>query len=363
MLAAVLAGYGGLDALTQPDWPGPRPAVAALVVASGVCLTWRRRRPVLAFTGALGALTVVLVAFGHFESGSSLLIGLVAAYSVGVYGADLRYAGGAIVCFTAAMGLREPSGEALPDMLWTLAAFALPVTVGLATRALRGRTLVLEERTVTLEREQEQRAAAAVAEERWRIARELHDIISHGLGVVVLQAGAAEQVLDRDPAKAREALALIRATGQEAIGEMGTLVGLIRDDPEPSRDPQPTLADLERLVATTCALGLPVRMMTEGTAGRVPAAVELSAYRVVQESLTNALKHAGNARVSVVLRYQPDDLEVEVSDDGTGCPQGAGGRHGLTGLRERVSIFGGRFEAGRGQTGGWTVRASFPTAR
>ncbi|OHV48828.1 histidine kinase [Pseudofrankia sp. BMG5.36] len=365
VLAAAVAGNGLFDALKGPDWPpdASRPAIAVLALISAACLALRRRRPLLAFTGIMAPLTAILVVFGHYENGWSLLVALVAAYSVGVHGTNPPYAGAVMVCFAAAMGLRQPSGDAYPDMVFTAVALGLPFAVGLTVRALRGRGRLLEQRAQALEREQEQRAATAVAAERRRIARELHDIISHSLGIVVLQAGVVEQVLERDPAKARAALALIRATGQEAIGEMGTLVGLIRDDTRAPLDPQPTLADLDRLVATTRALGLPVRVVTEGPPDRLPAAVELSAYRVVQESLTNALKHAGKAQVDVVLRYRPHDLEVEVSDDGADGRQGTGGRHGLTGLKERVAVFGGRFEAGRGESGGWTVRASFPTAR
>ncbi|MBM0224245.1 sensor histidine kinase [Micromonospora sp. ATA51] len=142
---------------------------------------------------------------------------------------------------------------------------------------------------------------------------------------------------------------------------MGTLVGLIRDEPGPGRDPQPTLGDIERLVATTRSAGLAVHVQTEGKERDLPASVELNAYRVVQEGLTNALKHAGRADVRVVLRYRADGIEVEVSDDGAGTGQGPGGRRGLIGLGERVAVFGGRFEAGRDPRGGWKVRASFPT--
>jgi signal transduction histidine kinase len=169
-------------------------------------------------------------------------------------------------------------------------------------------------------------------------------------------------VLDRDPARARQALAQIRQTGQEAIAELSTLVGLIRADASTSADPQPTLADLERLVETTRAAGLDVHVDTQGLARPLPAAVELNAYRVVQEGLTNALKYASRARVTVVLHYQSGNLEVEVIDDGCGAARGRGGRHGLSGLRARVAIFGGRFEAGSQPGGGWRIRASFPTA-
>ena len=197
-------------------------------------------------------------------------------------------------------------------------------------------------------------------EERRRIARELHDIISHSLGVLVLQAGAAEQVLERDPERAREVLHSIRATGQEAIGEMGTLLGLIRGEAVASREPQPSLADLDRLVAKMREAGLDVGLEIQGERRPLPAALELSAFRIVQEGLTNALKHAGPAHTCVRLRYGDDELEVEVADDGNGNGNGRGNRRGLAGIGERVAVFGGRLDAGPRPDGGWTLRAGFP---
>lgn len=201
--------------------------------------------------------------------------------------------------FAVSTGVRQGPAEAVFDAALSVLALALPFVAGLTVRAL-GR------RTATLETEHAVAAANAAEEERRRIARELHDIISHGLGLVVLQAGVADQVLDRDPDRAREALALIRQTGQEVLGELSTLVGLIREDPATSADPQPTLAD-------------------------------------------------------IVLRYLPSNLEIEIVDDGREAQRGSGGRHGLPGLREGVAVFGGRLEAGGQPAGGWRLRASFPT--
>jgi signal transduction histidine kinase len=361
-LAALLATYAGLDAVRTGNWPEPHSVSAALAVTSGAFLVLRRTRPLVALVGSLGALSVAYVGLGHFETGSSLLIGLVAAYSAGGYGRNLPFAMAVIVGFAATTGLGQSASEAIPDLLWTAAALTLSFAVGLTARRLRGRAHAAEDRTRALEREQQALAEAAAAEERRRIARELHDIISHGLGVVVLQAGAAEQALDCDPARAREALRLIRATGQEAISEMGTLVRLIRDEPGPGLHPQPTLADIEQLVARTRAAGLAVDMHIEGAVRELPATVELNAYRVVQEGLTNALKHAGDAKVFVVLHYRAERIEVEVRDDGYRAGQGPGSQRGLVGLRERVAVFGGQFQAGHDPRGGWTVRASFPTA-
>ncbi|WP_078655774.1 sensor histidine kinase [Streptomyces fulvoviolaceus] len=361
VLALLLTAYVGLDALHTSDWPEPRWASAALAMTSAAFLAVRRVCPLISFTGALGALAAVYVALGHYETGSSVLVALVAAYSAGAYGGNLPFALALLAGFAATTGLGQPAQEAVPDLLWTFTALSLPLAVGLTAQRLRSRVQTAERRADLLKREQQALAEAVADEERRRIARELHDVISHGLGVVVLHAGAAEQVLDVDPGKAREALRLIRTTGQEAIAELGTLVGLIRDEPRPELHPQPTLSDVERLVATTRTAGLAVRLRTEGMERDLPASVELNAYRVVQEGLTNVLKHAGRAEVRVVLRYCHDGVEVEIADDGTGASPGPGAHRGLIGLRERVAVFGGRFEAGPDPRGGWKVNASFPT--
>lgn len=168
--------------------------------------------------------------------------------------------------------------------------------------------------------------------------------------------------MERDPVRARQVLESIRATGREAIGEMGTLLGLLDEGPRPVREPQPSLADLEGLVSRMRDAGLDVELAIEGERRALPAALEVSAFRVVQEGPTNALKHAGPARVCAVVRYGADQLEVDVADEGKGSANGSGGRRGLAGLRERVGVFGGRLEAGPQPGGGWKLRATFPLA-
>jgi signal transduction histidine kinase len=353
VVAVALAVVGTLDALRSGSWPQPYMASAALVAFSALCLAWRRRRPLLAYAGTMGALAVIAVGLGHVEAGSGIIIAFIATYTVAAYGDNLAYAIAVGLIFAVSTGVGQAPEEAVWDAAFSVVALALPFVAGVTVRSL-GR------RTATLETEQTLAAANAAEEERRRIARELHDIISHGLGLVVLQAGVADQVLDRDPDRARQALAQIRQTGQEAIGELSTLVGLIREDP-PTSDPQPTLADIARLVESTRAAGLEVQLHTQGPARPLPAAVGLNAYRVVQEGLTNALKHAGHAKVNVLLHYLPSNLEIEIVDDGHAAQRGSGGRHGLPGLRERVAVFGGRFEAGSQPAGGWRIRASFPT--
>lgn len=362
VLAAVLGCYAALDASRTTDFPLPRDASAALVAVSAAFLALRRLRPLIGLTGALGGLAAIYVALGHYEAGASVLIALVATYSAGAYGRNLAFAVAVVFAFGVTTGLREAASEALPDMAWSWVVLGLALSVGLTARRVRGQSQSAQRRVQQMQQDQRALAEASARQERQRIARELHDIISHGLGVVVLQAGAAEQVLDQDPDKTREALRLIRATGQEAIAELGTLVALIRDEEPPGRDPQPTLRDVERLAATTRSAGLAVTVRSEGRPRDLPSSVELNAYRVIQEGLTNALKHAPGSTVQVVLRYHPGGLDVEVRDDGADTAGGPGSRRGLVGLRERAAVFGGQFEAGRDEQGGWTVRASFPAA-
>jgi signal transduction histidine kinase len=242
------------------------------------------------------------------------------------------------------------------DFPWIGALMVAPGVVGIVfgarTRSLRE----AEERARVLELERRE----AVAEERARIARELHDVIAHSVSVMTVQAGAAEEMLKVDPARAVEPVRAVQETGRQALVEMKRLVGMLREhDDEIGLAPQPGVADLERLAAQMRDAGLPVELRVEGSARPVPIGVDLSAYRVVQEALTNALKHAGAASAVVTLRYGDRDLTVEVIDEGTGFAVKPGG-HGLIGMRERVGIFGGTFDAGPREGGGFAVRALLP---
>ena len=356
-LAGVLIVYGELDVFLTHEWHGPKPVTGVVVFFMAASLAFRRVAPYVTLVVPVAGLILLTLLYEGSETGANLFILLAATYSVALYGRDPL---AAIVVYgiTAAIHTaRTPEVHGVGDWLWEPVMFSLAFGVGFA---MRGR----QARTDELEREQDERAAAAAAEERQRIARELHDVISHSLGVMVLQAGAADQVVERDPARAREVLASIRTTGQEAIGEMSTLLGLIRSDAPESREPQPSLADLDRLILRTSEAGLPTKLEVEGKPRPLPAALELSAYRIVQEGLTNAMKHAGPAHARVTLRYGEDELDVEISDDGDAAARnGKGGRRGLAGVAERVSVFGGRLDAGPRPDGGWTLRAGFPIPR
>ena len=225
----------------------------------------------------------------------------------------------------------------------------------------------LEERAVLAEAGREEEARRAVTAERTRIARELHDVVAHSVSVMVVQAGAARRVLDKEPDRASEAMASIESTGRQSLNELRRLLGMLReaDGTATGRVPQPSIEHVDVLLAQTRDAGLPVTFEVEGEPRSLAPGVDLSAYRIVQEALTNAIKHAGPAHAEVRLCYGTDTLELVVSDDGRGadCDEVEGNGtsgHGIVGMRERVSLFGGDLQVGNRPGGGFTVRATLP---
>jgi signal transduction histidine kinase len=227
----------------------------------------------------------------------------------------------------------------------------------------RAYTAELEARAERAERDREEQTRRAVAAERARIARELHDVVAHHIGVVVIQAGAGRRLLDSDLEQTRSALVAVEDAGRRALTAMPSLLRALRSDQaDETRAPQPTLDDLDELVAQVTAAGLPVEVRIEGAMRPLPAGVDLSAYRIVQEALTNTLKHAGAARAHVTVCYELHVLTVTVVDDGVGgWPSDAtGSGHGLVGMRERAMLFGGQLRAGPRLEGGFRVAVRFP---
>jgi len=218
-----------------------------------------------------------------------------------------------------------------------------------------------KERATRAEREREERARVAVADERARIARELHDVVGHSVSVMTVQASAVRRLLLPEQQREREALLVVERTGREALAEMRRMVGVLRRPEEaPALAPQPSLEHLDKLVAQAREAGLPVELRVEGDSVQLPAGVDLTAYRLIQEGLTNTIKHARATRAEVVVRYTGDHVELAVSDDGDGGGSGDGGGHGLVGMRERVSVYGGELEAGSAPSGGYRLRARLP---
>ncbi|MGH3345891.1 MAG: sensor histidine kinase [Nocardioides sp.] len=366
-LAAVLAvvgvletGFGGLRWLDQ--WHGD-PLVNALVVTAGtLALSWRKVAPTGVLCLVLAALAGLAMVYGASQTTVAVFAAAIAIYSAAAYSKSLALVAALVALGVLVRDLNDTALVTLGDHVWSPMFAGLAFAAGVGTRLHQGRVRAVEQRNATLQEEQADLVASVMEEERRRIARELHDVVSHSLGVVVLQAGAAEQVLD-EPEKVRAILQSVRSSGLEAIGEMGTLLDVLRAEGEPSRHPQPTLGDLPSLIARSGDPTVEVTLQTTGDPRPLPAALELSAYRIAQEGLTNALKHARASRVIVTLRYTPTHLEVEVADDGTGTAGGHGTRRGLAGMGERVAIFGGELSAGARPTGGWSLLARLPVGR
>jgi signal transduction histidine kinase len=207
---------------------------------------------------------------------------------------------------------------------------------------------------------EEERSRHAVADERVRIARELHDVVAHTLSVIVLQSGAGRRLAPDHPDRAAGVLGGIEALGREALGDMRRLVGILRTGPEREHEPQPSLRRLPELAERVRAAGLAVDLRIEGEARPLPPGVDLSAYRIVQEALTNTLRHAGAGRAEVMVRYGGAGVEVEVVDDGRGPAANGTAGHGLAGMHERVGMFGGELDVGAREGGGFRVRALLP---
>ena len=362
-LLVAATGFG--DGSAGEDQARPGPGSFALVGAGTLPLAWRRRRPI-ATVVAVGAVELVLSAFG-FPGGILAISCLVAVYSVAAH-AERRQAVVALVVTPVVIGAAmwfDREHVTPGDVVWNLAIFLTAWVLGDNLQARRARAAALEERALRLERERDEAAERAVEAERSRIARELHDVVAHSMSVMVVTAGAARRIIDRDPDAAREAMGNIETTGRQALDEMRRLLGVLRRDGDDTlgRAPQPSVKHLDALVHQLTDAGLPVSLEIEGEPRPLAAGLDLSAYRIVQEALTNTLKHAGPATATVRLSYGAAALELRVIDDGRGgaADRTAGDRgHGLIGMRERVALYGGELVAGPRSGGGFEVRATLP---
>jgi len=357
LAAASLAGLWLVSWSTRAHYRSPDIGGVLLTLAVVVPLAWRRQYPALVLV--VSGLALLAYDVAGYRSGLVWLAPLWAVYSYAVH--------------------RRRRNAYWPLAVWVaviLADLALPqyntvqaavVFLGATAFAwVRGDTV--RSGLIEAKRDRETRARQAVADERARIARELHDVVSQALGVIVMQAGGAGTIPDLSEADAKAVLATIEHTGRQAFAEMRCLVGVLRDDDESAAlTPQPTVGEIPALVARLEGAGLDVDLQVEGEQLPVPAGVGLSAYRIVQEALTNTLKHAGPARAQVRLVWSADRLDVEVSDDGPAAGAdvpaqahpGSGG-NGLVGMRERVMLYGGELEAGPVAEGGYRVVAHLP---
>ena len=363
-LVAVLAVYGQLEAWGAPNAEtaiaGPPALNAAAFLIASVALLWRRRAPATVLLIEAANLAVLSVLAGGSEALGLFVPLLVSVYSAARYATTPWRALPALAGLAGALllhDLRDPQVDQTADVVvfWLILAAAWPV--GSAIRRWSDRTELLAAEAAA-------REARARTEERTRIARELHDVVSHSLGVMLVQAEAADAIADPGDARVRERLGRIRSSGRDALGDMRRVLGLLRDD-DAALDaaPQPGTALLPELLERVRETGLQVELRVDGDPPPLSPSADLALYRIVQEGLTNALKHAHASRVEVELRYIDDAVEVALTDDGRGRPADAHGGHGLVGMRERVALYGGTMHAGNRAGGGFEVRARLPLPR
>ena len=350
-------------------WPSPWTLLGAALTTAP--LAFRRIFPIAAFCVILAA----VIGAGAHTTSVTFAAAIFAAYSAVAYspfrrGAEISVLAAAVIVTAAYPNTTPP----LPGRYTALLVLMLTVAVGTAIRAGRRRAAESAERLRRAEAGHEAETRRAVELERARIASEMHDVVTHNVSVMVVQAGAARRVLDSSPGEAREALLAVEASGRTAMTELRNLLGLLAPagDAEPGADPagrgedmeltpQPGLGQIGSLIDRVRAAGLPAELAVEG--GRdLPPGLDLAAYRVVQEALTNVMKHAGQARTTVRIEYRPAELLITVCDDGgpaATAPPGGGGR-GLIGLRERIAVYGGELDAGPRPGGGWRLAARIP---
>ncbi len=382
-IAVVFTLFGWASVAFAVEEGRERLSAASLlgVIMVAVPLVWRRRAPVAALaTFTLAILVYQLAGLPNTFWYANAWV--VAAYSAGAYGRGrwrdpVRVVSSLVLIVSLIYGLVivPAPGIAAAGTLGNLlalvanAAFVLWVwPFGDAIRLRREREDDLMERTRQLERERELGAQRAVLGERVRIARELHDVLAHHVSLMGVQAGAARRVLSSRPDQVEPALLSIEAASREAVIELHRLLGFLRRDAEErSLAPQPSLSGISSLIDHMRAAGLPVTLLVEGSERPLPAAVDLSAYRIVQEALTNTLRHAGATSAEVRLMYGERSLHLRVSDDGHGAMtdtvEPESGRNGLLGMRERTALLGGRLVAGPGAEGGFVVNATLPFDR
>jgi signal transduction histidine kinase len=324
----------------------------------------RRRAPIAAIY--VWALASAALGFG-FDASSNFINPILGLF-IFPYNAGLRahgrrsFAALPAICVTAAAATFPDPSAAAADLFFPIVFGTLFWLVGRAIASRSQLTAELHEAAIRAGEELERDASRAVADERRRIAREMHDVVAHSVSMMVVQAGGARRILDRDPERAIAAAELIERTGRDALTEMRHLLGLLHGEPAPEYAPQPTLARLDGLVERARAAGLPVELEVAGERPELPPGLDLAAYRVVQEALTNVIKHGGGAPTEVRVHYRPDAVEVLVSDDGDGVVDARldGGGQGLVGMQERVRMFGGALRAGRRDDGGFAVAVRLP---
>jgi signal transduction histidine kinase len=363
-LAALVAVLSLVAVATHRHVEGPRALNAVAILLYPALLLVRRRAPLASWLAMLAgtvAFTAVLTAAP--DLGAPLLALVAGSYTCAAYCEQRPALLGLLAGIVAVPLVNVAWGKGvLSDVIFPIAfLMGAPWLAGRAIRHRSALNAALREKAERLAREGEEEARRAVAAERTRISRELHDVVAHSVSVMVIQASAAGRIVERDPARAAESGALIESTGREALAEVRRLFGAVGlQDADIAFDAQPTLARVEELAEAARVAGLEVELRIEGDPVQLPPGLDLAAYRVVQEALANTIRHAGPARAQLTVGYRGRSLQLEISDDGHGVTDGASAGRGLTGIRERVALYGGELRMGRGRDGGFAVRATIP---
>jgi signal transduction histidine kinase len=370
-LAAALALGTLIEDLVRPDVTvtgrqydrAPELALVVFLVVAVALLALRRRIGILGPIGALVALGVATLPAPALALNTSFvfLFAMLVCGMAGYATADRRGALGLVVILAVAASAEARNPHHTPGNGLLVAAFmTIAWGTGLLVRRPVSQARSAEQRALQLQQEHEEAARQAVAEEQRRIARELHDIIAHSVSVMTMQAGAVRRLLLPEQQREREVLLSVEQTGRDAMSEMRRLVGLLKAGEAAAYSPQPGMRSLNTLIATVREAGLPVEVEYEGEQQDLPPGVDLTAFRVVQESLTNAIKHAEPSRAWVRIRWTQDGVGIEVGNDGPSRPDGPDTGFGHAGMRERLGLYGGELESGPGADGGYVVRAYLP---
>ena len=363
LLAGGLSALYVAEVLFSGELTHDRGAGVAVAVFFGSSFIARRTFPLVPLLAAVAVIEINHTVLHGVAEGGSFMLGLIVALYSGT-----RYARGWMLwaCLAVSVSIiplaafdptQPPS---VGDWVFFTTFIGFPTVSGRIFHNRHRADEAMAQQNAALAAERDRRAAEAVAEERARIARELHDVVAHAISVIVLQARGGRRVLPSNPDEASSALDTIEHTAEQALDEMRRLLAMLRYDQEHGLTPQQGLHALDELAGSMTRMGLPVEVTREGSPVELPAGLDLSAYRIVQEALTNALKHAGPARAQVRVCFEPDHLSLEVVDDGRGTGTGGGSGHGLIGIRERAELYGGRVHSGRCPDGGYAVRARLP---
>jgi signal transduction histidine kinase len=361
VLTLLLVGLAQVEVWTMKDPGTARPLLSFVALAMTAPFVLRRRQPLLMTAIAMAALAVSTFAWETPDKAIFPTLAIVlSVYAVAAH-LDLRGAiVGAAFVFAPVFGHQVGVQHQFGDAVFIAVMVGSVWVAGRGVRGHRQRAELIADRARAVERQAAHERDSAVAEERLRIARELHDVVAHSVSVMTVQAGA-ERRARGDEDETQHVLTSIEQTGRQAMTEMRRLLGVLRAGNEDlALAPQPGMEHLDVLVAQVRASGLPVDWNVEGDARPLAPGIDLAAYRVIQEALTNSLKHAGPAHATVTVRYQPTHLEIEAADDGRGADRSRAGGHGLIGMHERVALYGGELEVGDVKPHGYLVRARLP---